>query len=306
MHPHGRSRRKRGHNTGGDDVLLVSRADEPRVDSYPRSHHFSHHTDSYRPSTSTRDSYDVSREASSSRSHDEWRPADASHSSHDRYDYSSTKEVYHRGRDHYDVAESRDPDANVWSSNSSWNPPSHYDYEPSPFTSTSVWPETSSYESRTSSYDRWNAEDSRSRRLDDHQQTTHVALEDRSVERESGWHRDGRRKDDKRTWVSDSGWDTRRVERRKAWDETAGWNGLTPPENSYRPEDDRSWQPAPTWQPSSRGDTHSQRNQIGNGNGNRNHSKKSKGGKKGNQHNQQKRDWRGDDNNLNKWVFLEL
>src|ERR1700731_532368 len=107
---HGRHRRKR--DGPGDDEeapLLISRADDGRPNAYTRSHPYTQHADSYRPSSST---YDLPREASSSRRRrdsDDWRTHESSHSSHDRHSYSSSKDVYHRsGRDDYDTTELRD------------------------------------------------------------------------------------------------------------------------------------------------------------------------------------------------------
>jgi CTD kinase subunit alpha len=62
---------------------------------------------------------------------------------------------------------------------------------------------------------------------------------------------------------------------------------------------DRSWERASSWQPTSRGDAQNQRIQNGHRSGRPN--KNSKNGKKNHSHNQQKRDWRGDDGNLNKY-----
>lgn len=306
---HGRSRRRRD-SPGEDDEattpLLVSRAEEPRSDPYSRPHQFSHHTKSYRASSttmSTRAPYDANREASSSRSHRDsmdWRAGDDSHASPDRYSYSSSKDTYNRGgRDDYDTAESKDFE--TWAarpsgdSHSTSRPEWTQRYDQN-YSSTS-WNAPVAYENR-STHDQW-PEDDHSRPPDE--RDSRLALEDRPVDRgASGWHRDERRETKGQNWRRDSGWDTRRVENRnKIRNEPRQWNNASHADShhSHHSVDDRSWEPAPTWQPSNRSDLQGQRHH----NGRSNHSNKnSKGGKKGQQHNKQRRDWRTDDGNLNK------
>src|ERR1700689_675958 len=108
MHPsHSRNRRHRASNADVDETLLDSRQDAAS-DAYNRRQ-YTHGSDNYRPTTSsTRASY--TREMSSSRQHDEWRPADPSYSSNDRYNYTQSNDAYpsRSSRDEYDASEPRD------------------------------------------------------------------------------------------------------------------------------------------------------------------------------------------------------
>jgi hypothetical protein len=113
---------------------------------------------------------------------------------------------------------------------------------------------------------------------------------------EQEWHQDHRRDKGPKTFQSDSGWDTRRGG--KGWDERHVWNDASY-EKDHPKVEERSWEPAPSWQPSGRRDLEqNSRNGQRNNYANRN----SKGGKRGVYMNKQKRDWRNDDGNLNKYV----
>jgi hypothetical protein len=125
-----------------------------------------------------------------------------------------------------------------------------------------------------------------------------AATTDRHHEQE--WHRDPRRDKGPQNFQSDSGWDTRRGG--KGWDEPHVWDD-TSYEKDHPKVEDRSWEPAPSWQPSGRREF-----DQNNRNGQRNNyaSRNSKGGKRGAFVNKQKRDWRNDDGNLNKYVAFFL
>ncbi|OJT03762.1 hypothetical protein TRAPUB_5584 [Trametes pubescens] len=127
---------------------------------------------------------------------------------------------------------------------------------------------------------------------------------------ETDW-RDDRKEGPPREWRSDNGWDSRKHSSGShAWDEPSReWSGSGEP--SHR--EDRSWEPAPSWQPVRRdgGSNSSQRNQHSHSNKSKN---KGKGGKKnGNNNNannysnnsRQKRNWRDDDSQLNNPITLD-
>lgn len=123
---------------------------------------------------------------------------------------------------------------------------------------------------------------------------------------ENDW-KDDRKEGPPREWRSDNGWDSRKHSSGShAWDEPPReWSGSGEP--SHR--EDRSWEPAPSWQTARRdgGSNSSQRNQHSHSNKSKN---KGKGGKKNgnnnnannNNTNRQKRNWRDDDSQLNKYV----
>lgn len=118
--------------------------------------------------------------------------------------------------------------------------------------------------------------------------------------------RDDRKEGPPREWQSDNGWGSRKPSTdSRAWDELPrDWPGHGEP--SHR--EDRAWEPAPSWQPSRRdgGSNSNPRSQ----NQHSNKSKKGKGKKNGNNgnshnvnnNNRQKRNWRDDDSQLNKYV----
>jgi hypothetical protein len=313
---HHKHRRQRGSN--GDEDERVSRLDVS--DPYSRPRQYNHSPDTYRPTTSSaRATYMT--ETSSSRHHDEWRPVDPSYSSHERYGYVHSNDVYPRNsRDEYDVLESRDSDG--WRDRSAgdthyanagrgWEP--RYDHGHSTsYSESASWTPVVTYDDRGSGHDHWIPEDSRGGPSDER---SHIRLnvEENRGEREMpGWRRnarkDGRKtggKDERRggdpsTWRSDSGWESRRSENRsQAVIEPV--EKITISHDDSRPSvDDRSWEPAPSWQPQKRSGAQSHGIQKGSRTNQPN--KNSKGGKKNNSHNKQKRDWRTDDSNLNKQV----
>src|ERR1700722_2540993 len=244
---HNRSRRQ--SNNKGEDYealpLSVSQVDEPRSEPYSRRPQTSHHTERHKPPhTSGKSSYDTSREASSSRHHDQddWRSSDVSNrSSHDRYNYSSSKDAYHTAtQDAYHSGESRDSD--VWSNQSvgsgrEWT--KRYDHPRStPSHTDSVgWNGPSTYGNRTPTYDQWRQDDGRSTERN----VSRTAAEDRRPDGDvSGWHQDEPR--DSQLWVRDSRWDSRRHPNRgKEWSESRRWNN-TRQEDSQRSSDERSWE----------------------------------------------------------------
>lgn len=309
------NKRHRGSKGQIDDPSLVPRADELSPEPYSRAVQTSHHSDSYRPpSTSSRASYDMAREPSSSRSRhevDSWRP-DATH---DRYEYTAPNDGYRRGggRDDYDVVEQRDTegwgrsgrDGRYSHSREEW--PQRYErsYSSSSYPEPSSWPThpPPSYDSRSASYSHWGADDSRNHTPDDrgHDRAQGHGRPDRQPDREQ-WSTDQRREKSDQKWQSDAGWDSRRRDQRGSQDEPTRHSST-----QESPTDDRSWEPAPSWRASarhdSRNDSQTQRSQNSHRNSNSN--KNSKGAKKNqNQNNKQRRDWRTDDGNLNKLVFF--
>jgi hypothetical protein len=299
MRSHARNnRRHRGNKGQDDDHYLVPQED---TETYPRLHKPSHQTESYRSSpASNRAPYDSNREGSTSRSRhlDSWRYADPDE---DRHNYTS-HDGYHRhsgGRDEYEYAETRDPepwssrphhDVRYSQSHDEWSQRYDHGYLSSSYAESSSWT-PSLLDSRNTSFDHWPAEETR---LDDRRGMP----VSNDTHREEGWqhHQDkGHHK-----FKSDSGWDTRRGG--KGWDEPHVWDDPSNEKGRSKVED-RSWEPAPSWQPSGRRDSeHNSRNNQRNNNANRN----SKGGKRGAYANKQKRDWRNDDGNLNKYVAASL
>lgn len=310
MRSHGRNnRRNRGNKGQDDEQFLDSRVDESRSESYSRPQQSSHRTESYRPPPiSNRASYDVNREASTSRNHrdtDSWRPADAVP---DRYQYASNDGYHRGGRDDYDGVDSRNteewpvrPTSDTHHSQPRGEWPQRYDpsYSSSTYLESSSWntPSTTSYNHRKPSYDQWTSRDSTRSHVPDESTPSMGPLEDRPIEVEqSGWLRDQRRDKGGQKFQSDSGWDTRR--RSKGWKEPNPQEAPLPHEGGHT--GDRSWEPAPTWQPSTRGDPHNQRNNFGQRNSYPNRNAKGGGGKRTQNQNKQRRDWRSDDGSLNK------
>ncbi|GBE87337.1 Pkinase-domain-containing protein [Sparassis crispa] len=242
----------------------------------------------------------MNREASSSRSRrdaEDWRTADPLH---DRYGYSSsTKDNYgSSSRDDHDTSDQREADSRATRGSSDVHAPGRswdgysQDYPPPSHPESSSWA-PSRYD-RSNGYDQWpegksmsghHRERGRSRYSDDRQS--------------EGWVRDDRREGG--GWRRDSGWEQQQAEDQpRPWEESS--RPLSGPlsENSRR--EDRSWEPAASWQSNPRTGTQGQRSY----NYNRNqHSNKgySKGGKK--QNHKQKRDWRTDDGQLNNWTRRE-
>jgi len=296
------NRRSRGDKGLDDEQYLDVRGsagDEIRSESYSRSHHPSHQSQGY-VSHSSRGSFEEDREPSSSRGHrdnDSWRRGEPQH---DRYDYQPAG-GYRRGKrnDHTSTASNADnwktryEEPNYPESRDDWS--QHYEHN---FTN-SIYSESSwnanslaTFEPRSGAYESWRTEEERDH---SHEERARVVHEDKPAERgSSGWHRDQRRERGKHHFQSDSGWDTRR--KGKEWDETSRWDES--PSNKKRHLDnneDRSWEPGPSWQLSNRDHPAPYQN------GHRHNHKQSKGLKK---HSQQKhkRDWRNDDNNLNKYA----
>src|ERR1700722_8117022 len=252
---HGRNRRKRSDSGENDEApLLVSRADAALSETHSRAQ-LSRHADSYRTSTSSRSTYDMSRDASSSRNHheaDDWRPNPSSHSSRERYSYSSKDSYRRSSRDGYDVEDSRE---DGWGdqtasrrhyvpSSREWSHRYDHGHRTSSYPESSSWSASASFDNRTSSKDQWTMESNR-RSVDEH---THSrpGVGDILSEKVSAWRRDGRKKGD-RAWTRDSGWEPPH-DGRKNWEEGRGRTGVEPEDST----NDRSWEPAPSWQHSSR------------------------------------------------------
>jgi hypothetical protein len=287
------SRRSRGDKGLDDEQYLDSRGSTGDEIRPSRSLHPSPQSQGYM-SHSSRGSYEGDREPSSSRSHrdnDSWRRGEPPH---DRYDYSSG---YRRGRrTDYTPATSRDnwrtrhEEPSFPESRDDWS--QHYEqsyattnYPESTWNPKSLAP----YESRSGT---WRTDEERDH---SHEEHIHVIHEDKPTERgSSGWHRDQRRERGKHRFQNDSGLHTRR--RGKEWDETSRWDESSSPSKRNSDEnEDRSWEPGPSWQRSNRDQP------VPYQNGHRHNHKQSKGIKKHSQQ-KQKRDWRNDDNNLNKYA----
>jgi hypothetical protein len=305
---HNRQRRQRGNNV--DDDERGSRLDVS--DPYSRPRQYNHSPDTYRPATSSaRPTYTT--ETSSSRHHDEWPDP---YPVHDRY-FPPSNDVYSRNsRDDYEVLESRDTDG--WRDHPAgdvhyadpgrgWG--QRYDHGPS----TSSYPEPTSwtpvgaYDDRGPSHDHWVAED-RSGPPNEHNHIRSDVESNRGERDTHVWRRnarkDGRRasgKDERRggdpsTWRSDSGWESRRTENRNQVIIEPAEKSAINHDDSRPSADERSWEPAPSWQPQKRSGAQGHGNQKGS----RNNQSNKKGGKKNQAQNKQKRDWRTDDGNLNK------
>ncbi|KAI0960240.1 hypothetical protein AcW1_004808 [Taiwanofungus camphoratus] len=294
----GRSRRQQQQGSGVDEEApspLVPRADEPRSESFSHSHRYSHRSESYRPSPPPRTAYNMRQENSSSRhrrDNDDWRAADSSHSSHDRYNYSS-KDVYHRGeRDDYDP-----PDAHY---NTSRQWPDGYEpgYTASTYPESSSWTPSTRYD-RANSYSKWPTEEGLSGQQSEKGRPRYS--DDRQDE---GWTRDDRRNGSGQDWRRDSSWEPRQAESQAhSWDNSSRrWSG-THVEGSQHAGEDRSWEPSASWQPNSRNGAQGYRHQNSNKSSNQNKSAKS--GKK-HHNNRQKRDWRQDDGHLNNWTRRDM
>lgn len=311
---HNRHRRQRGNNVDEDERM--SRLDVSDPYTHPRQYNRS--PDTYRPAASSaRSGYTT--ETSGPRHHDEWRPSDQSYSSHDRY-YPHSNDVYSRNlRDDYDILEQRENDG--WRDRSTndvhyadpgrgWVP--RYDHGPSTssYPESTSWTPVAAYDDRPPSHDYW-VPDDRGGPPSEH---NHIRSDvegnrgerDTPVWRNRNARKDGRKaggKDERRggdpsTWQSDAGWESRRTENRsQAIIESAETSAVNH-DDSRPPADDRSWEPAPSWQPQKRGGAQGHGNQKGS----RNNQSNKKGGKKNQAQNKQqpKRDWRTDDGDLNK------
>ncbi|KAG9218908.1 hypothetical protein CCMSSC00406_0000978 [Pleurotus cornucopiae] len=300
MPSHNRSKRNRNHTKGQDDErLLATRAagdDSSYKESYSRRQ-----GDNYRPSSTQSRHYDSDREPLPSRSHPpSWRDADV----HDRYEPLSSDPYLRNGRDDYDAVDSREMDGWVGRgssesryerSNEDWSRRYESSYASSSYAEPSAW-RSSTYEDRSTSYTSWVPEARTSR-----------VIEEPLVERDSPT----RRRDDGHSgggqkWKSDNGWDTRREVREQTWSESKPIDPLVEPS----PED-RTWEPAPGWQPPERRDSHHNHSQNdkqshSSKNGNRNHRPKGKKSKRNSDQNtlqkrERERDWRTDDGDFNNW-----
>ncbi|KAK2466241.1 hypothetical protein APHAL10511_001883 [Amanita phalloides] len=294
------SRRSREDKDLEDEQYLDLRGsagEEIRSESYSRSHHPSHQNQGYM-SHSSRGSYETDREPSSSRSHrdnDSWRRAEPRH---DKYDYRQGGG--YRRRSEYTSSTPRD--ANNWKTRheepsypeprDDWS--QHYEQN----FSNSNYPESSwntnslaPYETRSEAYESWRTEEDR-----EHTHEERTVPEDKPAERgSSGWHRDQRR--ETHHFQGDSRWDARRKE--KEWDEVGRWDNSSSHGKRHSDDnEDRSWEPGPSWQRSNK-EQHVQRQ-----NGHRHNLKQLKGTKKYPLQ-KHKRDWRNDDNNLNNWTRRE-
>ncbi|KAF8076437.1 hypothetical protein FPV67DRAFT_417104 [Lyophyllum atratum] len=287
MRPHGRHYKRSQGNKGQDDEhYLGAQVDDIRSETYPRLHESSRHNESYRASSSSnRSSYDAGG-ASTSRSQrhsDSWRHGDLEEG---RHGYVAN-DGYHRqsgGREEHDILDTRDPEG--WSSRDARYNGSRSDWS-----------------QRAASFDHWPLEDSR---IDDR---VMLAPDDRHLD--SNWRHQAHRDKGSQKFQSDSGWDTQR--RSKAWDEPPARWDVAPHEKDHRVVNERSWDPAPGWQPSghgghAQGNRHGQRtsastrNSITSSNANTNH----KGSKRSAYSNKPKRDWRNDDSTLNNWQKREV
>jgi hypothetical protein len=277
------------------------------ADAYGRSH-YGKASDAYGLGSSS--AYDMSREPSSSRA-----PAAHSHSgswhspsSHDPY-YPSSNDGYRR--DDYDVSVSTHKGWRDHAPSSAHHAAVHDD----PYSSSSIYPDSQGWvprhESRSSGYEKWPAHDD------------HYHIDDRAAPSSSSWHRS---RDDSPPvdWRrGDSGWETTRHDDRRdnGWDNVRRGSAA-----DHRVQEDRSWEPAPSWrsnhQESSAGSGQQryQNRKWGNNNNNNNNNnnkgntnKKKKNHHKSNQHYHNHhhqgtsgRDWRerDDDRGPNKYVYF--
>jgi hypothetical protein len=316
---HSRNRRQRTSNGDVNETVLDSR--HTSTDAYNRRQ-YTHGSDNYRPVVSSaRVSY--TRETSSSRHHDEWRPVDQPYPSHDRYNYSHSNDTYpnRSSRDEYEASESRDSegwngsrqsgDTRYAADDRGWG--QRYDHGSSAsYTESASWTAAASYESRVLNHDQWPAEDIRSGPSNERSQVR-SEVEERRRDRESGWRKHGRKdgrkdsgKGDPSTWRSDSGWQSRRSgNQSQGGTEPTGQNNGNHDEHRP-PADDRSWEPASTWQSQKRSGIQSQSNQKEFRNNQANKNSKGRRRNRSNkqepqQQQQQRRDWRSDDDSLNKY-----
>lgn len=299
MPSHNRSKRNRNHTKGQDDErLLATRAagdDSSYKESYSRRQ-----GDNYRPSSTQSRHYDSDRELIPSRSHQpSWRDADV----HDRYEPLSSDPYLRNGRDDYDPVDSREMDGWVGRgssesryerSNEEWSRRYDSSYASSSYAEPSAW-RPSTYEDRSTSYTSWVPEARTSRVIDEP-----LVERDSPTRRRDDGHSGGGQK-----WKSDNGWDTRREVREQTWSDSKPIDPLVEPSS-----EDRTWEPAPGWQPPERRDSHQNHSQNdkqshSSKNGSRNHRSKGKKGKRNSDQNplqkrERERDWRTDDGDFNK------
>jgi hypothetical protein len=294
------NKRSRSNKAHHEDPLF-GRDDDPHPESYSRSHHNSQRSDGFRSQSSSSRVFEPNRDASSSRSHrepDSWRE-----NYQDRYDRPSSNDGYRwLDRDEYDMREHRQSDwsrsdSHIKHSRDEWPQRYERDYPTSHYSEASSWnfpPSTSQYH-HSSAYPPWQDEDRRPLDFE--------RYPPRELPREhSHWQQDHGR--DRRDHIRqhDSGWNNNR---RKGRDGQGKWKQQAPPESGT--EEDRSWEPAASWQATNRENTQSaatEAHENGHHRGHNNGNKHSSSQKKGqHQNHKQKRDWRNDDGsalNLNK------
>ncbi|KAF7964622.1 hypothetical protein HWV62_4882 [Athelia sp. TMB] len=252
------------------------------------------------------------------RHYDDWQSGDPPYVPADPYEYRPSE--YPPTRDEYDMTDPRDPES--WGRR--YDDPNYkgvWDRRPA-----AVYPEPAwgAYESRIiTAHEAWGPDVPRDRGGPSTDRD-HIreGVEDHRDAEVAGWRKpvrkDGRKeggKDDRRggdptTWRSDAGWQSRRADARAGDAESAGGRSV----GSYtRPTtDDRSWEPAPTWQAQAQSGAHAQGSHKSSRNA---QSGKNSKGKKRNQSSnshpsatskQQTRDWRNDDSTLNKYVLIRF
>ncbi|KAJ7904553.1 hypothetical protein B0H14DRAFT_611255 [Mycena olivaceomarginata] len=295
--------RRRSHKDPDDERIherIPQRVEESHSDPYSRLPNDFRQTTNYRRTDSTsshsgRGSYDMSR-ASSSRNHRDsnWRPKDA--------ERSYTDEYYRERRD--DVAAAREPES--WPART----------VPEPRFSEREWSQAQRYDAgySTSSYPK----ESSSWGMPSN---AHAPLDHRNGHQER-WHSQDNRGHAFKGRPPER---TQTVEPRVDWQNRSSransstfvepWNGIAETNPAV---DNRSWEPAPTWQPSASGERQPYRNQ--NGQRNDYYNKHSAGGRRGgghsrgNHHNasynnqthtKPQRDWRTDDESPNNWSRRE-
>ncbi|KAG5651357.1 hypothetical protein H0H81_008974 [Sphagnurus paluster] len=315
MRAHGRNNKRKGKGQD-EEPYLGGLTNDMRPEPYSRLHESSRHTDSYRiNSSSNRPSYDTGRGPTTSRQRhvDSWRrgPGDVEE---ERHSYI-TNDVYHRqngGREDHDILEPE-----IWSgrgvpyasSRNEWAQRYDYSYPPSSYAeSSSRNPPIIPHDTRPAP-DHWPPKDPR---IDDHHSMT--LPDDRLLERSPTWahgHNHRRDKGDPK-FHSDSGWDAHR--RSKTWEEppVTSWDDA-PRTKGRHTANERSWDPAPSWQPPSDSRNEQdhryeqQRNSYRHPNSNLPSNFNSKNnGKRNTYTNKPKRDWRNDDGALNNWQKREV
>lgn len=159
-------------------------------------------------------------------------------------------------------------------------------------------------------HDQWSQRDVREPLPEDRIEYTHT-----EKHRNQGWKRENRREKgaSQQKFQSDAGWSTRK--KGKEWnnDSQSRWDEHPPEQHDIVPteivpSEDRSWEPAESWKSGARTTESSKGNQQQQREGGRQSQKSNKQQKSSRrqQSNKQKRDWRTDDSNLNKWVAYFL
>lgn len=279
------NRRSRGYKGKDENLYLSTQGEDMRSETYTHPVEISHHSGSYRAKTSSRhSSYDTSREAPTfrNRSSELWRHRELD----DRFKADDVYLRHSRGRDEYDLTETRELED--WSEKSTMD----HRHSRSEFYGrgyvSSCYGETSSrkdslhHERRdasSSSYDLWMAEEFSGERLRGLE-----AEDDQLDQAPYDWRREHHQQRGLQKLRNHTGWEIRRP---RNWDAPTRDRVSSGRQNTNQA--DRSWEPAPAWRASNRG-------------GEKDNSDRSSKGSKRPTHSKWKRDWRTDDGTLNNWT----